>query len=413
MPKKNPRIPRKKGQRKNSRKHSDLFTDENPVGTIKGLKFATVKDSETSVNKIKRSGKSHNHKTQAAIAMEQRAESMGKKSSAAVFRKFIEDQKEITKEKNKKKNEAIANKKNLFLDRPSTHDRYDKPVTDQIYDYLKDMKLAEAYLRKYVRSFLKEEKNVLGYIKPTESFFLLSEWEMFCNKVLELQRKGFDTRGGGITLNSDLINLVNKFFDYQLNFEVNQYDLLTYKNVMDFIEDFANHRFWGIKKEFGHYFPDINKLKFAYFYSRGDIEPYALIDEEFTTQLYGSVYNPKELMHYTSREGADRLSKAIATGNSNFDISSFTVAYRPFFRKDSNHIVKFIGNVRAGFRSDIKSFATTSGRRAVNLYRLEYPGRDLNNICYELESCDGELKTSLWNEYIATPIKIISIEKIK
>ena len=94
------RVARKKGQHKNSSSHSDLFTDENPKGTIKGLKFATVKDAEASVNKIKRSGKAHNHKTQAAIAMEQRAESMGKKSAAAVFRKFINQQKEKTAEKN-------------------------------------------------------------------------------------------------------------------------------------------------------------------------------------------------------------------------------------------------------------------------------------------------------------------------
>ena len=36
-----------------SKKHSDLYTDENPKGTIHGLKFATVKDAEASVNKIK------------------------------------------------------------------------------------------------------------------------------------------------------------------------------------------------------------------------------------------------------------------------------------------------------------------------------------------------------------------------
>ena len=35
----NPRIPRKKGQPANSKKHSDLYTDENPKGTIHGLGF--------------------------------------------------------------------------------------------------------------------------------------------------------------------------------------------------------------------------------------------------------------------------------------------------------------------------------------------------------------------------------------
>ena len=38
------RIPRKKGQHRGSSSHSDLYTDENPKGTIKGLKFATTVD---------------------------------------------------------------------------------------------------------------------------------------------------------------------------------------------------------------------------------------------------------------------------------------------------------------------------------------------------------------------------------
>ena len=32
--KRNPRIPRKEGQPAKSKKHSDLYTDENPKGTI-------------------------------------------------------------------------------------------------------------------------------------------------------------------------------------------------------------------------------------------------------------------------------------------------------------------------------------------------------------------------------------------
>ena len=36
---KNPRIPRKAGQKAGSDKHSDLYTDENPKGTIHGLGF--------------------------------------------------------------------------------------------------------------------------------------------------------------------------------------------------------------------------------------------------------------------------------------------------------------------------------------------------------------------------------------
>ena len=95
-----PRIPRKKGQPANSKKHSDLYTDENPKGTIKGLKFATVKDAKASVSKIKSSGRSHAHKIQAAVAMEQRAREMGKASQAAVYRAYINKMKKKTKKKN-------------------------------------------------------------------------------------------------------------------------------------------------------------------------------------------------------------------------------------------------------------------------------------------------------------------------
>jgi len=97
-----PRIPRKKGQPAGSDKHSDLYTDENPKGTIHGLKFATVKDAKASVNKIDNSGKTHAHKVQAAVAMEQRAKEMGKTAEASVYRSYIEKMKKITKEKSKK-----------------------------------------------------------------------------------------------------------------------------------------------------------------------------------------------------------------------------------------------------------------------------------------------------------------------
>ena len=67
------REPRKPGQKAGSDKHSDLYTDENPKGTIHGLGFTDAETARTSVNKIKNSGKTHAHKIQAAIAMSQRA----------------------------------------------------------------------------------------------------------------------------------------------------------------------------------------------------------------------------------------------------------------------------------------------------------------------------------------------------
>ena len=93
----NPRIPRKKGQPANSKKHSDLYTDENPKGTIHGLGFKDVATAKASVSKIRNSSRSHAHKIQAAVAMEQRAREMGKTSEAAVYRKFINTMKEKTK----------------------------------------------------------------------------------------------------------------------------------------------------------------------------------------------------------------------------------------------------------------------------------------------------------------------------
>ena len=70
---KNPRIARKPGQKAGSDKHSDLYTDENPKGTIHGLGFVDREKAVQSINKIKNSGKTHAHKMQAAIAMSQRA----------------------------------------------------------------------------------------------------------------------------------------------------------------------------------------------------------------------------------------------------------------------------------------------------------------------------------------------------
>ena len=105
-----PRKPRKKGQHRQSSSHSDLYTDENPKGTIKGLKFATVKDAVKSVSKINNSGKKHAHKIQAAVAMEQRAREMGKSSQAAVYRAYINKMKKKTKAKNEIKEQKEIKK---------------------------------------------------------------------------------------------------------------------------------------------------------------------------------------------------------------------------------------------------------------------------------------------------------------
>ena len=263
---------------------------------------------------------------------------------------------------------------------------------------------------------------IRGYIKPNSSFHTYNEWEVVINDLLSYQKTNLDTRGGEISCKDatycsqedfeKFVSLISSQFGYLLNIDSPRYELLTQKNVLDFIEDLVNHRFWSLKSELKLYFDDISNLRIGYFYSRGDIEPYILIDENFTTQLYGSTVNFKELSHYTNEAGLEAILNSMDS-NQVFDISSFTIAKRPFFDKRSNIQISFIGNVKAGFRSDVKSLVVDSGHRAVNMYRLEYPGEDINNICYELDSCDKENRTSLWNEYIATPIKIENIRRIK
>ena len=86
----NPRIPRKKGQPAKSKKHSDLYTDEDPKGTIHGLGFKNASVARASVRKIESSDRSHAHKIQAAVAMEQRARVANKDAAAAIYRRYID-----------------------------------------------------------------------------------------------------------------------------------------------------------------------------------------------------------------------------------------------------------------------------------------------------------------------------------
>ena len=260
-------------------------------------------------------------------------------------------------------------------------------------------------LRRTIRKILLEEYKVRGYIKPTNAFHSLDAWEQIVNMFLRYQRMGVDTRDGE-EFPMELSMLVQSFFPL-LDTEVERYDLFTKRNAMHFIEDFVNHRFWSLRRQFASYVPDIDILKFAYFYSRGDIEPYVLLDENWTMSIYGSLDIQKEVKHYTSEEGLQNLIDSIESGNA-FDISTFTTQYKDYFDPDSNLCVTLIGNVRAAFRSDVKSFATTSGRRAMNLYRLDYPGED-TNICYDLDDCEPD-QTHLWNEMIVTPTQILEVK---
>jgi len=124
----NPRIPRKKGQPANSKKHSDLYTDENPKGTIHGLGFKDVATARASVSKIRNSSRSHAHKIQAAVAMEQRAREMGKTSEAAIYRKYINSMKKKTKKMNEGYN---ANSYNKLKEKIGSAKKHRKPAVDE------------------------------------------------------------------------------------------------------------------------------------------------------------------------------------------------------------------------------------------------------------------------------------------
>jgi len=68
------RIPEKDktGKKRPKDKHSDLYTDEDPKGTITGLGFKNKKVALESIRKINRSNRTHAHKVQAMLVMVQR-----------------------------------------------------------------------------------------------------------------------------------------------------------------------------------------------------------------------------------------------------------------------------------------------------------------------------------------------------
>ena len=257
---------------------------------------------------------------------------------------------------------------------------------------------------------------VQGYIHPESCFATISEWEQVAKQMLAIQKKGPDTRGGVIDSDPILSQLIMQHFGYLLHVEVQRYDLLTQKNVLDFIEDFVNHKVWGLRREFETYFYNdatdrsyIDDIKIAYFYSRGDIEPYVLIDDKFTRDVYGTTDHKVITMHWTSMQGLINLQDSINNQHT-YAISTFTKQWKPFFRKTSDVLLKLEGNLCAAFKSDVKSFATDRGNRAANIYRMAYPGEQ-NNLCLNAEECTGGA-TSLWNEIIVKPTRLLMFKKI-
>ena len=263
----------------------------------------------------------------------------------------------------------------------------------------------------YIGTYLYEmalEKQ--GYIKPESCFATISQWEDIANRFITLQRRGKDTRGGMIAEDPQLAQLIEQWFGFQLHIEVQRYEpTITRKNVLDFIEDFVNHKVWGLRKEYQDYFPNIDQIKIAYFYSRFDIEPFVLLDEDFTRSLYGSTDHKVVALRFTTRESMVNLKKLMDAGIS-FDVSTFTTQWKPFFKKESNLVVKLEGELVAAFRSDVKSVVTDRGNKAASMYRLAYPGEQ-DNLCTDLSDCSGEM-TQLWNEIIMRPTKVLGYKQL-
>jgi hypothetical protein len=246
--------------------------------------------------------------------------------------------------------------------------------------------------------------SVRGYYKPEAAFHTISEWEQIANEFLNLQKRGYDTRGGVIDDSATLVGLINKYFGYQLYVETEQYDDYTKKQVLDFIEDFVNHRVWGLKDEFEKYIVNIDNDRIAFFYSRSAIEPDILLDERFTKETYGGNDIEVETFHWTSPQGLKNIEDSIQQGFQ-FSVSTFTTQAKKFFRPESNVLVKLKGKLVAAFQSDAKTLVTDRGNRAANLFRFSYPDNE-NNLCRDWEDCKNN-KTFLWNEIVVKPIFIV------
>lgn len=133
------RIPRKDGQKAKSDKHSDLYTDEDPKGTIHGLGFKDAKKAEDSIAIIKKVDREHAHKVQATLVMQQRAKvaiertkdpekKKNLKAAYEIWTKFLEEMKKKTQElKESWTGQEVAD-----------HIRYITPEESDVPDYFID-----------------------------------------------------------------------------------------------------------------------------------------------------------------------------------------------------------------------------------------------------------------------------------
>lgn len=123
------RDPRKKGEHKGSSSHSDLYTDEDPKGTIHGLGFKDAETANKGIDIIKKVDRTHAHKVQATLVMQQRAKvaiertkdpekKKNLKAAYEIWTKFLEEM--------KKKTQELKESENKFIIEMSVFERYSK-----------------------------------------------------------------------------------------------------------------------------------------------------------------------------------------------------------------------------------------------------------------------------------------------
>ena len=149
------RIPQKtkSGKKLPASKHSDLYTDEDPKGTITGLGFKDASTAREGVSKINKAKTTHAHKVQATLVMKQRAKvaiertkDPEKKKSLQAAYKIWSDKLEQLKRKTKS-----MKKENVAPNHDGTSGRYGSGYTP--YAPVKEDLFG---LNKLVETFVKE-----------------------------------------------------------------------------------------------------------------------------------------------------------------------------------------------------------------------------------------------------------------
>lgn len=158
----NPRIP-KKYEGQDPSEHSDLYTDEEPTNTIQGLGFKDKETALRSINIIRRSGKTHAHKIQAAMAMEQRArfhpsKTKGIREAQKVYERYIEEMKEKTKERRNPR---------TFSGIKEAHEHYGYAGSHRTGTIIKDGIVIRTYSNNEGHDIVKDGGDVIRYMVKT------------------------------------------------------------------------------------------------------------------------------------------------------------------------------------------------------------------------------------------------------